>query len=307
MPFMTTKLVPMYSDCGGSELAHVLFDKMPQPNVFAWTAILSVYWNPNGQKRFVVVEFTDLRLEGFEPDFVTWKIAMDVYCRMGECDEAWKIFEQIEEANISSWTTLISGHGYGIKMEKEFAFYNSTEPALLTMYARCRDIHDAANVFALMDKSDVVSWNSLIFGFADLGMNKSVLECFRKMQSMGIQNDQTKMSTVLPVCDLESGKQIHACIRKNGFNNIILVCNTLIHTYSKCGCINIAFSVFSEMVSRDLVSWNTMIEGYRIPGATLQLLVEMNKSGNYPNSITFTSVLLVILVLWIRGLKSYTE
>ncbi|KAF7135371.1 hypothetical protein RHSIM_Rhsim08G0247300 [Rhododendron simsii] len=122
------------------------------------------------------------------------------------------------------------------------------------MYARCRDVHDAANVFALMDKSDVVTWNSLIFGFADLGMNKSVLECFRKMQSMGIQNDQIKMSTVLPVCDLESGKT-----------------NTCLHS--------------------DLVSWNTMIEGYRIPGATLQLLVEMNKSGNYPNSITFTSVL----------------
>lgn len=122
------------------------------------------------------------------------------------------------------------------------------------MYARCRDIHDAANVFALIDKSDVVTWNSMIFGFADLGMNKSVLECFRKMQSMGIQNDQTKMSTVQPVCDLESKKQIHACISKNGFSNIIPVCNALIHTYSKCGCINITFSVFSKMVSRNLVS-----------------------------------------------------
>lgn len=112
-------------------------------------------------------------------------------------------------------------------METEFAFHKSAGPALLTMYARCRKVCDAVNVFSLMDKSDVVTWNAMILGFADLGMEKSALECFKNMQSMGIQNDQTTISTVLPVCDLESGKQIHAYISKSGFSNIIPVCNAL--------------------------------------------------------------------------------
>lgn len=442
-PFMTTKLVQMYADCGDSKSAHLLFDKLSQPNVFAWTSILAVYsrqgmsgecvryycemklkgvvpdkyvfpkvlracaqsWNfkvgiqihkdvvtfgaelsvpvcnslvdmyskcgdiESGGRVFREMAERDLsswnsmisgylcngflesaldllgcmRLEDFKPDLVTWNMAMDVNCRMGQCDEAWKIFEQIEEPNIISWTTLISGysrigkhevslgifrdmvrkgdgfldldcisriivscrhsgalicgreiHAYGIKMETEFAFYKSAGPALLTMYARCRKVCDAVNVFSLMDKSDVVTWNAMILGFADLGMEKSALECFKNMQSMGIQNDQTTISTVLPVCDLESGKQIHAYISKSGFSNLIPVCNALIHAYSKCGFIETAYSVFSDMVSRDLVSWNTMIGGFGMHGfgqATIQLLVDMNKSEICPNSVTFTSVL----------------
>ncbi|KAG5545431.1 hypothetical protein RHGRI_017797 [Rhododendron griersonianum] len=442
-PFMATKLVQMYADCGDSKSAHLLFDKMSQPNVFAWTSILSVYsrrgmsgecigfycemklkgvvpdryvfpkvlracaqsgnfkvgiqvhkdvvtcgdelnvqvcnslidmyskcgdtegarrvfsemaerdllsWNSmisgyvcNGFLESALDLLGSMRLEGFEPDLVTWNMAIDVYCRMGQCDEAWNIFEQIEEPNIISWTTLISGysrigkhevtlaifrdmvrkgegfpdldcissiivscrhlgaltrgreiHGYGIKMETECAFYKSAGPALLTMYARCRKVRDATNVFNLMDNSDVVTWNAMILTCADLGTNKSALNCFRKMQSMGIKNDQTTISTVLPVCDLEFGTQLHAYISKNGFSNSIPICNALIHMYSKGGCIETAYSVFSKMVSGDLVSWNTMIGGFGMHGfgqATIQLLIEMNKTGICPNSATFTSVL----------------
>ncbi|PSS21295.1 Pentatricopeptide repeat-containing protein [Actinidia chinensis var. chinensis] len=442
-PFMTTKLLQMYADCEDFKSAHLLFDELPHPNVFAWTAILAFYsrngmsgeclgfygemkwrgvvadgyvfpkvlracaqsgdlkmgtqvhkdvvtcgaelkvqvcnslidmyskcgdvesarrvfgrmverdllsWNSmtsgyvcNGFFRLAVDLLGSMRLEGFEPDLVTWNTAMDAYCRMGQCDEAWKIFEQIEEPNIISWTTLISGyscigkhevtlaifrdmvskgevfpdldcissvivscrylgdlihgrgiHAYGIKIGTGFAFYKSAGPALLTMYARCRRIKDAVNVFSLMDESDVVTWNAMILSFADIGMKISALECFREMQSMGIQNDQTTISTVLPVCDLVSGKQFHAYISKSSFSLVIPVWNALIHMYSRCGCIETAYSVFSNMVSRDLVSWNTMIGGFGMNGfgqAAIQLLQEMNHLGLIPNSVTFTSVL----------------
>ncbi|XP_058203123.1 pentatricopeptide repeat-containing protein At3g24000, mitochondrial-like [Rhododendron vialii] len=172
----------MYADCGDSESAHILLDKMPQPKVFAWTAILSVYWRHgmsdecigffcemkvkgaipyrisnqvykdvvtygaelNLQVRSSLIDVRNTatlrvldgclakmvfgfvgskRLEGFVPDLVTWNMAMDVYYRMGQCDEAWKIFEQIEEPNIISWTTLISGHSRIEKHEVTLAIF----------------------------------------------------------------------------------------------------------------------------------------------------------------------------------------
>lgn len=33
-----------------------------------------------------------MRLESIEPDTVTWNVVMDAYCRIGQCDMAWKIF-----------------------------------------------------------------------------------------------------------------------------------------------------------------------------------------------------------------------
>ena len=112
----------------------------------------------------------------------------------------------------------------------------------------------------LMDKSDVVTCNAMILSFAELRMENLALHYFRKMQSMGLQNDQTTISTIFPVCDLESGKQIHTYITKSNLSLVISVCNALINMYSRYGCIGTAYFVFSNMVSRDLVSWNTMID-----------------------------------------------
>lgn len=442
-PFMLTKLVQMYADCGDLGSAQALFDKLSQPNVFAWTAILGFYsrnglsdecvktycemklkgvlpdsyvfpkvfkacgqllwfelgiqvhkdvvvfgcefdlqvrnslidlysksgdvgsgrrvfdemverdvlsWNSmisgyvsNGFLEFAVGLLPSMRIRGFKPDIITWNAVMDAYCRMGLCDEAWEIFEQIKEPNIISWTTLVSGysrignherslvifrkmmsrrvvfpdldslasvlvscrhlgallcgreiHGYGIKSLDPSWFYKSAGPALLTMYARGKRKQDAVNVFGFMDRFDVVAWNAMILGFVDLGLGHLALECFSAMQRSGIMNNQITISTVLPACDLNSGKQIHAYITKSSLRSVISVCNASIHMYSKCGCIRTAYSVFSNMISRDLVSWNTMIRGFGMHGlgkSALQLLQDMSVSDIRPNCVTFTSAL----------------
>ncbi|KAI9191709.1 hypothetical protein LWI28_012405 [Acer negundo] len=64
----------------------------------------------NGVLDLVVEMLNSMRLDGFELDVVTWSIVMDAYCRIGLCDEAWKIFEHIKESSIISWTILISGY-----------------------------------------------------------------------------------------------------------------------------------------------------------------------------------------------------
>ncbi|KAI8566181.1 hypothetical protein RHMOL_Rhmol02G0020100 [Rhododendron molle] len=87
----------------------MVFSQMAERDLLSWNSLISGY-GCNGFLQLALELLGTMRSEGFEPDFVTWKIAMDVYCKMGQCDEAWKIFEQIEEANIISWTTLISGY-----------------------------------------------------------------------------------------------------------------------------------------------------------------------------------------------------
>lgn len=335
-------LIDMYSKCGDVRSARRVFDVMVEKRyLLSWNSMISGYVS-NGFLTLAVEFFGYMKLIGLEPDTVTFNTAMDAYCRMGQCDEAWKIFGQIREPNIISWTTLISGysrigkhevtlaifrnmceggvfpdldclssalvscrhrgelrsgqeiHAYGIKTENGLALYESAGPALLTMYSRCKRTQDATNVFKLMDKSDVVTWNAMIHGFSDLGIPNSALECFRTMQIEGVRNDQTTISTILPECDLKSGKQIHAYIRKSGFSSVIPVWNALIHMYSKCGCINIAYSVFSNMESRDIVSYNAMIGGFGKHGlgqVSLQLLHDMIRYGLSPNSLTFTSLL----------------
>ncbi|XP_057422031.1 pentatricopeptide repeat-containing protein At5g39350-like [Lotus japonicus] len=336
-------VLDMYSKCGDVEGAARVFDEMRERDVFSWNSMMSCYVC-NGLSQRAVEVLESMRVDGCEPDVVTRNTVMDAYCRMGLVSEASKVFEQIKDPNVISWTTLISGyssvgrhgvslgifremvndgmvfpdagalsgvlvscrclgalasgkeiHGYGLKIMPGEIFYRSAGAALLTLYARCRRLHDAENVFHRMDKSDVVTWNAMIFGFIDTGLGHLAVECFGEMQERGVKIDHTTISTILPVCDLRCGKQIHAYVSKTDFNcSMIPVYNALIHMYSICGCIAYAYSVFSTMVERDLVTWNTIIGGFGMHGlgqTALKLLREMSDSGINPDLVTFSSAL----------------
>ncbi|CBI21441.3 unnamed protein product, partial [Vitis vinifera] len=282
--------------------AQALFDKLSQPNVFAWTAILGFY-SRNGLSDECVRTYSEMKLKGVLPDkYVFPKVfracgqllwlevgiqvhkdvvicgcefdlqvcnsLIDMYSKSGDVGSGRRVFDEMVERDVLSWNSMISGY--------------------------CKRIQDALNVFELMDRFDVVTWNAMILGFVDLEMGHLALECFSKMQRSGIMNNQITISTVLPACDLKSGKQVHAYITKNSFSSVIPVWNALIHMYSKCGCIGTAYSIFSNMISRDLVSWNTMIGGFGMHGLgqfALQLLRDMSHSDVCPNSVTFTSAL----------------
>lgn len=265
-----------YCRTGRFDEALRIFEHIEEPNIISWTVLISGY-SRIGQHELSLQVFEDMRKRGILlPDLDCLSSAL-VSCRhLG---------------------ALLCGkeiHGYGIKMMDMCSFYGSAGPALLTLYSKCCRSRDAMNIFELMDKSDTVTWNAMILGFVDLQLGHMAVECFSEMQRMGIKNDQTTLCTVLPVCDLRCGKQVHAYIRRRYSNYTVPVWNALVHMYSKCGCIGSANTVFSNMFVRDLVSWNTMIGGFAHHGlgeAALQFLEEMKNLGVCPSPVTFTSVL----------------
>ncbi|XP_015890127.3 pentatricopeptide repeat-containing protein DOT4, chloroplastic isoform X2 [Ziziphus jujuba] len=293
------------------ESAVKLLDRMRfdgcEPDVVTWNIVMDAYC----QMR-LCDEAWNIFERIKEPNIISWTTLIKGYSRIGNHEVSLRIFrDMISSGMISPDLDCLSGvlvscrhlgslsggreiHSYGIKMKSCIAFYNSAGATLLTMYAKYGRLQDAKNVFKLMDQADVVTWNAMILGFADVGLEHSALECFSKMQRAGIKNDRTTISTVLPVCDLKSGKQIHAFIRKGCFDLVTPVWNALIYMYSKCGCIRSASLVFSNMLTRDVVSWNSMMGGFRMHGlgqAALELLKEMRQSALEPDSMTFTSVL----------------
>ncbi|KAL5706023.1 hypothetical protein ACHQM5_024238 [Ranunculus cassubicifolius] len=335
-------LVDMYAKCGDTGAARRVFDEMGERDLLSWNSMISGYVS-SGFLEMAIELLRLMRLNGVEPDLVSWNTIIDAYCRMGQCDEASRIFDQIKEPNIISWTTLISGfsrigkngealrifrnmmhrrvvfpdsdalssvlascrlfgaflngreiHAHGIKSQALDEFYNSAGAALLTLYARCGRAQCAKNVFEFMDKSDVVTWNAIILALVRLGRSDLALTYFTDMRLRGIKNDEFTTSTLLPVCDLNHGKQLHGHITRRYFGSSIPVWNALINMYSKNGYVEDAYIVFDNMEKKDVVSWNAMIGGYGMHGhvsTALQLLRDMSSVGFQPNVVTFTSAL----------------
>ncbi|GJS81129.1 pentatricopeptide repeat-containing protein [Tanacetum coccineum] len=158
-------------------------------------------------------------------------------------------------------------HGFGLKNEYSEGTHVSVLNALVSLYSKCGDIDDAVKVFRSISAKDLVSWNTMINGFASYGMIPEAFSLLRQMQVRGsVQPDTVTVLAVLSLCAesmfLREGKSIHGFVIRRFFGLDVSVINSLMNMYSKCNRIDKAESLFVSLHDKDLVSWNTMISGY---------------------------------------------
>lgn len=79
-----------------------------------------------------------------------------------------------------------------------------------------------------------------------------------------------------------------------GFESSVIVANSLIDMYGKCGSMVDAQYLFDSLPTRHFVTWNALITGYARQGNSehvFHLFEKMKFEGIQPNGITFLSVL----------------
>jgi pentatricopeptide repeat protein len=68
--------------------------------------------------------------------------------------------------------------------------------ALLAMYFKCGNMEEAHSAFEEMEERDIVSWNTMIAGYARHGFGKEALEVFDTMRKTSTKPDDiTLVST----------------------------------------------------------------------------------------------------------------
>uniref|UniRef100_A0A7N1A0T5 DYW domain-containing protein n=1 Tax=Kalanchoe fedtschenkoi TaxID=63787 RepID=A0A7N1A0T5_KALFE len=150
--------------------------------------------------------------------------------------------------------------------------------ALIDMYARLGDLGKAHTVFEEMARKDIVSWNSLIFGYSANEYWVEALEMYNQLRGIGIVPDLFSVSSVLPACGgvlaFNDGEIVHGLVHKIGIGKDVLVSNGLLSMYRKFGMLMEFRRIFDEMIVRDVVSWNTFVCG-------------LSESGLFEESIMF--------------------
>nr|GMD21176.1 pentatricopeptide repeat-containing protein At4g33170-like [Ipomoea batatas] len=73
--------------------------------------------------------------------------------------------------------------------------------ALVNMYAKCGCMKYAYTVFKLMHCRNLVSWNTIIAGFANHGHGRKVTKMFEEMQNLGLTPDSVTYLGLLTACN----------------------------------------------------------------------------------------------------------
>lgn len=141
---------------------------------------------------------------------------------------------------------------------------------LITAYALCGHPTHSELVFSLFQLKNVYIYNSLINGYVKNRAYNEAFNLYIHMRYSNVSPDDFTLPTLAKVSgeikDLSLGKLIHGMSIKIGFVFDIVVANSLMAMYNKCGKYSEVTNMFDEMPQRNVGSWNVLISGYANSG-----------------------------------------
>ncbi|KAJ8483916.1 hypothetical protein OPV22_016401 [Ensete ventricosum] len=177
-----TSMVRAYTSSCRLEEARVVFASMPERNVVSWTALISGY-EQNGDEEAALGLFTQMMAEGVIPTPFTLVSILSACASLG-------LIERGKQVHGFTFRRFIGSDSFNV-----FIFN-----ALIDMYAKCGNMVSASTVFDRMPERDLVSWNSIVSGFAQNGHGKQSLDVFERMVKAGVEPNHVTFLGVLSAC-----------------------------------------------------------------------------------------------------------
>ncbi|KAK6127655.1 hypothetical protein DH2020_038605 [Rehmannia glutinosa] len=185
-------MIAGYVQSKNMDLAGELFEAMPCRNVSSWNTMITGYAQSGD-----IARARNLFVKMPHRDCISWAAIIAGFAQNGDSEEALQMFIEMkrdgERLNRSAFTCVLSTcadiaafelgkqiHGRVVKAGYEFGCYVGN--ALLAMYCRCGSIDEAYNVFKRIEDKDVVSWNTIIIGYARHGFGEEALKHFESMK-----------------------------------------------------------------------------------------------------------------------------
>lgn len=234
-------LIDMYAKCGSLELAHEVFNFLPEYNVESWAALIAGYVR-EGHERIAFQLYEQMRDQFIEPN------------------EA--IFASILEACTKTMDVqrgeLIHSHSISSDCESDILVSTS----LVDMQVKSGNLMRTLIVFNKMYERDINVWNSLIVGHVHQGLDEGAVLIYRQLQEEGCEvPDEVTFASVIKACSnlgaLEEARKVHNEVIKCGCDRNLTIGNSLIDLYRSCNCVHDARLVFHSIREGDAVMWET--------------------------------------------------
>ncbi|KAF5954621.1 hypothetical protein HYC85_007477 [Camellia sinensis] len=272
------QLLASYARIGELELARKLFDKLPHRRVDVWNAMIIAYSRKNFPVE-VVNLYREMNVEGVRPDSSTFTLALKACTSLLDLEMGGEIRCRAVEC----------GYEYDI-------FVGSS---LLNLYAKCGKMEEAMGVFDKMPRRDIVSWTTMITGFAQIGHASEAINVYRLMQREGMEGDWVVMLGLVQACanlgDSKMGLSVHGYMIRRDLPMDVVFQTSLVDMYAKIGRLDLASRVFEKIRYKNVIPWSALISGYAqngFAGNALELFIEMQSFGFKPDLVSLVSALL---------------
>ncbi|KAJ4702328.1 Pentatricopeptide repeat-containing protein [Melia azedarach] len=174
-----TLMISAFSQAGDVEKAWNCFSKMPERNIITWNSMISTF-NQHGFPEDSLKLFNLMLWKGIKPDWVTFATSINACADLAMLNSGMQI------------AALTKKLGFGSDV--------SVANSIITMYARCGQVEEARKTFDSITIKNLISWNSMMAGYAQNGQGRKVIEIFDNMLKMKSEPDHISFVSVLSGC-----------------------------------------------------------------------------------------------------------
>lgn len=216
--FVQASLLHMYVKCDQMKDAHKVFDRLPQPDVVVWSALISGYAR-KGCVTEAMELFSEMEYSGVEPNLVSWNGMIAGFNHSGVYREAVHIFEimqkkgfQPDGASISSVLPAVGDlkelnagvQVHGCVIKQGFGSDKCVTSALIDMYGKCGCASEMSRVFYEMEEVDIGACNALVTGLSRNGLVDDALEAFMQFKDQGMELNVVSWTSMIASCSQNS-------------------------------------------------------------------------------------------------------
>lgn len=241
--YVSTTFLDLYLKLGLVKAARRLFDDFPGKDVVSWNALISGYTR-SGYSHDAFELFVEMRRRGFDPSQRT------VVSLIPSC---------------GSRQLFVQGkciHAIGIKAGLDLE--SQVKNALASMYGKCADLEGVELLFGEIIEKSVVSWNTMIGAFGQNGFFVDAMLVFKQMLQESVSANFVTMVSILSA-NANPGS-IHCYATKTGLVENVSVVTSLVCSYVRCGCIQIAELIYMSQPQKNLVSLTAIVSSYAEKG-----------------------------------------
>ncbi|CAL9011918.1 unnamed protein product [Prunus brigantina] len=277
-------LVSFYLQLGRMQEAESLFHRMKSRDLVSWNAIIAGYASNGEWSKALELFGKLLALQMIRPDSVSIVSILPACAHLQNLEVGKKI------------------HGYILRHPSLFEA-TAVGNAMVSFYSKCYKIEAAFKTFLMILRRDLISWNTMLVAFAEIGHSTEFLNLLDDMLRDGMRPDHITILTIIQFCAaiLRVGKvkEIHSYSIRAGFlcDDIEpTIANAILDAYAKCGNMKYAFNIFQSVLGkRNLVTCNSMISAY------------VNCGSRDDAYIIFNSMSETDLTTWNLMVRAYAE
>jgi pentatricopeptide repeat protein len=178
---LETALLEMYGKVGKVESSEKIFCQITNKTLVSWNNMIAAYMHKEMYREAIEL-FLELLNQPFYPDVFTMSAVLPAFVLLRSLRQCRQMHSYI----------IRFGYGDNILIMN----------AVMHMYAWCGDVVASREIFDKIAGKDVISWNTMIIGYAIHGQGKAAMEMFNDMKRNGLEPNESTFVSVLTACSV---------------------------------------------------------------------------------------------------------